>query len=104
MVAIHAFWKNDKPSGFGVSYDTDDENIRGVFADMFKAYIKRYEGADATNKVKQISEYRGQLDNHRELLSRFPGFEICLIGNVWFLEYMGLIDTDDFNGMMMIYQ
>ena len=101
LIKVSAFWKNDKPSGFGLSYDIDDEDICAILADMFEAYIGRYKEADAADRLQQISEYREQLDNYRELLSSFPAFEICLIGNVWFLEYMGLIDADNFNGMMM---
>ena len=104
MKAIHAFWKNDKSSGFGLSYDIDDEDICGIFADMFAAYLKCYIETDDAGRSNQISKYRYQLDNYKELLSANRAFEICLIGNVWLLESMGLIDSDDFNGMMMIWE
>ena len=104
LMTIYAFWKNDRPSGFGLSYNMDDEYICGVFADMFVQYLKHYIETDDAGRSNQINEYRQQLDNYKELLSHNPGFEICLIGNVWLLESMGLIALDDFNGMMMIWQ
>ncbi len=104
LISIHAYWKNDKPSGFGLSYDIDDEEICGIFADMFIFYLKHYIETDDAGRANQISKYRDQLDNYKELLSVNRRFEICLIGNVWLLESMGMINSDDFNGMVMIWE
>ena len=104
IAMIFAFWKNDDPSGLGLSYHLDDEKVCAVFADMFEAYKKLYEQADDKGKLKQIANYAGQLQNHKELLRGIPGFEICLIANVWFLESLGLLKSDEYNGIMAIYQ
>ncbi len=104
LIRISAFWKNDKPSGFGVSYGISDERFCGLLADAFEEQITRYKGASAADRLRQICEYRRQLDNHKELILEFPGCEILLLGNVWFLEYMGVIELDDFNGMLMIWK
>ena len=104
LTVITAFWKNDKPYGLGYSVPINDENTCSRFADIFEAYTKHYEDADAADRSSQISEYKEQLDNHKEWLHDNPGFEICLIANVWFLESIGLIDADNFNGMMAVWQ
>ena len=103
LISIHAFWKKDKPTGFGLSFDID-EDICALLADMFEENITCYKGASALDRLDQICVYGEQLVRHKEMVLKFPGCEICLLGNVWFLEYLGLIDADDFNGLMMIWE
>ena len=68
---------------------------------IFADYVKSYNEADVADRKKQISEYLEQLNNYKEWVKKTPGFEQCLIVNVWFLEYMGLIKTDNFNGVIV---
>jgi len=86
---IFAFYGNHKPNGVGLSYQLQDESECALFADMFEVYKKQYEDADAAGKIKQIEQYEGQLMNHKKLIGRSPGYEVCLIANIWFLEFIG---------------
>lgn len=104
LILISAFWKNDKPTGFGMIYKFEDKADTDVFVKMCDEYIKHYNEADPTDRLAQISEYEEQLNNHKEWCLDIPGFEICLIGNVWFLEYMGFITVDNFNGFVAVWQ
>ena len=104
LSTIGAYWKNDKPNGIGYYVPLDDEATCHIYVDVFEAYQKHYEDADKAERLKQISSYRGQLDNHKEWIKDNPGFEACLIGNIWFLESIGLIVPDNFNGMLAIWQ
>jgi hypothetical protein len=104
VAMIFAFWKNNESAGLGLQYQLDDENVCAVFAEMFETYKKQYEDADAAGREKQIKCYQEQIINHKQLLCQKQGFEICLIANVWFLESLGLISSDEYNGVMVIHQ
>jgi len=52
---IFAFYGNHKPNGIGLSYQLKEESHCTLFADMFEAYKKQYEGADAAGKINRLS-------------------------------------------------
>ena len=101
---IFAFWKNYTPGGIGVNYQLDDEEVCAIFADLFDQYKRQFLEADLAGKLKQLRLYMEQLNDHKALLKRTPGFDICLVANIWLLERLGIITSDEYNGTMAIYQ
>lgn len=101
---IGGYWENNKPGGFGVLYQLHDEATCAVVADLFDGYRKHFLEADLKEKREQILLYKSQLVNHRALCEQTPGFEMFLVANIWLLESLGVIKSNDYNGVSAVFQ
>jgi hypothetical protein len=100
LIQISAFWKNDKPGGLGVSYT---ENVDVLF-EIMRAQVAAYNTFDRPTIIadlqSQMEEYRQERLNGRTIPDDML---VILVANIMFLEEVGALAADEFNGMMYAY-
>jgi hypothetical protein len=107
LVQVGAFYRNDMPDGVGVSLfeDFDDPYLDEVFNGIKSNYDKMWRVAVFESDTRKlIDELRGQLASIGSKNTELSVAKAAIvIGNVYLLEKLGEIVSDEYNGLWLAY-
>jgi len=88
---------------FGFSENLDN-SFKKMLTDGCNDYIKEWNRLDEKGEEKMISELKEQLDNYNQFIPEEEAVQTFIILlNVWFLEYVEAIPTDEYNGVVFYW-
>ena len=105
LIQISAFYKNDKPTGIGISIDQSFGNLDDLLIILTASYNAMWAECQENGSLPDlISDLRLQLLEMGETRPHYGIEEMSLIvGNIYLLEKMGQMVTDEFNGLQLVY-
>ncbi len=105
LYALHAFYRNDEPHGVGITITHEVGDLDGMFAMLKESYDAMWEEAEEEDTTDELIA---------DLFSQLQGIGaskpitdvkkmLMVIGNVYLLEKVGALTTDDYNGMSYVW-
>jgi hypothetical protein len=104
ITQISAFWRNDKPDGIGVSFTPDTVDLEAL-ADSIEGYITDMPATMAADPITTPQFLLSQLAEIGKIDRSTRGVEATMVAvlNIAYLERIGIIKPDNFNGMMYLH-
>ncbi len=109
QTAVGAYYRNDTPGGFGLMVDSDAEHLNELLEVTYIAFKRgsRQEQQDFLSgpvyeqlaRVSSILEGGAATEDEEHTLPLVFGMQ-----NVLILEREGLLNSDDYNGMVYVYE
>jgi hypothetical protein len=105
LVAISAFYKNDRPEGIGISIDESFGNLDNLLDILTASYNAMWDECQAEGSLPAlIGDLRSQLTGIGSSKPHYGIAEVSIIiGNIYLLEKHGQMVTDEFNGLQLAY-
>lgn len=106
LIQLSAFWKNDQPGGIALTLTQEFGDLDFAFNTIRTNYEEMYAHAVLTRSVEVlIQDMLSQLELFaaRKVENMDMEAAFLTIGNVYLLEKLRRIPTDEFNGLMFAY-
>ena len=97
---IGYFYKNDVPEGFGGYIEDIDEDYAKYIVESLIVYEKELKSHSEDEQKEIVQHYKQQLERGREIMKNDDKHWFMLFCNIWLLEKIGAIVSDDFNGVI----
>jgi len=105
LLAISAFYRNNEPQGIGITITHEVGNLDQVFRLLKDSYDAMWEESEADDETDTLTaDLFAQLQAiGQSKPCSDPRKMLLVIGNVYLLERVGALITDEFNGMQFLY-
>ena len=104
LIQISAFYRNDKPNGVGVTLPRELGDLDKVLADLTTSYNLMWRQSVYESETAQLVT---ELVQQLEAIGTTKDFTFRLgllaVANIWLLEKIGHLKSDEFNGLQLIY-
>lgn len=102
---IRGYWKANitpqmSPDNYGIEtiYEPWDSSDTEAFIDMCEAYERDWVKSSEDRKSATVEFYTKQLNEWKDIRP------FILMVNIWFLESHGFLTTDNYNGLMFMWE
>ena len=104
LKTVAAFWKNDKPEGIGVR--VDDPISLNHFEKCLDDYRKVFDSQPDREKCIRVMFEQLEVifsDKTDLNLALNRGLLFVTVANIWLLEELGALESNEFNGCIFSY-
>lgn len=105
LLYLHAFYRNDEPTGVGITLTYEVGDIDAIFNLLKESYDAMWEEAEEEDSTDElIADLFGQLQavGHSKPIADVKKM-LMVVGNVYLLEKAGALTVDKFNGLSYIW-
>ncbi len=99
---IGYFYKNDVPEGFGGYFEDIDEDYAGYIVQSLNAIYSELQSHGTDKRKEIVQHYKSQLECGRELMTTDSNIWFVLFCNIWLLDKIGAINSDEYNGVIFL--
>ena len=102
LFQISAFYQNDKRDGIGVTITEEafDVPLTEIMDDIMESYWRMWLEAEKKEETEElVTDLLAQLNHVSENRQKLEMIDAAwVIGNIWLLERVGAIESDEYNG------
>lgn len=97
-----SYYQKDKTKneGFRVKFDVIDADFKEALTERINVYIDQWNACDEAGQKETIKIYFEQLNNAKDLCTQSKGGAFTIFSITWFMEHIGAIPCDDYNGVV----
>jgi len=105
LLSISAFYRNDEPNGIGITLRDEAGDLTEIFQLLKDSYDAMWEESENDNETDTLTadlfEQLQAIGQSKPITD--PKKMLLVIGNVYLLERVGALITDEFNGLQFAY-
>jgi hypothetical protein len=101
-IAIKALWRDNYEDGFGIEFIGYDEDSLNRAVEKIDELVVQIAATDSKKDACDINEYFAWVGKHKDELD--PVQRMQALTMVAYAEEQGLIQSDEYNGMLYVYE